>query len=239
MMRPSSSKLSYGRISSGISENTLVERTLEFVRKELPAWRDDSTRSEEQSEERLNAQLCKYLNATSRTKFPMVYFHHEEKQTAERRVDLSALPSEAQFIGATFHSIYEPVVVFEGKRLPTPGGVDRHSEYVTGGSKNTGGIQRFKLGLHGAKVYRAAIIGYIQNGKPKDWFKTINQWIDAASAEDGVNWLVDDRLRNFTSDAFTGVAACSSQHSRKGDVVSSDIALEHFWVEMQNSTLLS
>src|SRR5437879_2820115 len=92
---------SRGQITSGITSNTLVERTLEFVRGELPKWRDDPARPTEESEERLNAQLCKYLNVSSGRSFPMVHFHHEEKQTGIRRVDFSALPSEHQFVGST------------------------------------------------------------------------------------------------------------------------------------------
>ena len=42
----------------------------------------------------------------------------------------------------------------EGKRLPTPGS-GREREYVASatGEKPGGGVQRFKLGLHGAATY--------------------------------------------------------------------------------------
>src|SRR5947199_34120 len=41
---------------------------------------------------------------------------------------------------------------FEAKRLPTPG-TGREKEYVTGnGIKQSGGIERFKKGLHGSKI---------------------------------------------------------------------------------------
>src|SRR5258706_2766108 len=93
-----------GQITSGLATNTLADKTLEFVRDELPNWRDDPTRPAEESEERLNAQLCKFLNVASRQNFPMVYFHHEENQTRNRSIDFSALPSASQFIGSTFHS---------------------------------------------------------------------------------------------------------------------------------------
>lgn len=58
-------------------------------------------------------------------------------------------------------------MVIECKRLPTPGGKDREREYVSGFHANgspTGGIQRFKLGLHGGQVHDAAMIGYVVNG---------------------------------------------------------------------------
>jgi len=81
------------------------------VHSELPGWRDDPNRPPEDAEERLNAQLCKYLNVTSRSRFPMVHFSHEEKQTATRRVDMSALPIAAVIIGETYHTIYDPFLV--------------------------------------------------------------------------------------------------------------------------------
>jgi hypothetical protein len=164
-----------GQISKGPTD-ALVERTLEFVRSELPVWRDDPDRPTEDAEERLNAQLCKYLNVTARSRFPMVHFSHEEKQTGTRRVDMSALPVGALIIGETYHTIYEPFLVFEAKRLPAPS-YDREKEYVIGGATKLGGIQRFKLSLHGARQNTAAIIGYIQKDTLEDWHSRINKWI--------------------------------------------------------------
>jgi hypothetical protein len=227
----------HGKITSGIDSNTLVERTLEFVREELPKWRDDPERVTEKSEERLNAQLCKYLEVASRRHFPMIYFHHEEKQTGIRRVDVSALPSEGMFVGATYHSIYDPFIVFEGKRLPPP--IDqpnRAREYVTGGKEKSGGIQRFKLGLHGAKHGIAAMVGYVQEGEPRDWFKNINCWIcDLAkiSALGEEKWVSEEQLVDFAEDVPKRIVRCSSLHPRTGEVVSNTIQLQHLWVDMK------
>lgn len=223
---------SRGRITSGISSNTLVEQTLEFVWCELAVWRDDPSRPPEEAEERLNAQLCKYLNAASRQRFPMVFFHHEEKQAETRRVDFSALPSECRFVGEIFHSIYDPFLVFEGKRLPAPSH-DREREYVTGGPKKSGGIQRFKLGLHGAKHQTAAIIGYIQEGQLIQWLDEINGWITAlanlaAAGED--EWSASEQLTGFTEDAGKGVARCQSTHPRASGASTQQIHLWHMWI---------
>src|SRR6266850_472077 len=193
-----------GRITSGLASNVFVERALEFVRDELPKWRDDSARPAEESEERLNAQLCEYLNVASRQTFPMIYFHHEEKQTNTRRVDFSGLPSENQFVGAIFHSIYDPFIVFEGKRLPPPTR-DREREYVTGGESKSGGIQRFKLGLHGAKHDLVALIGYIQGGSLREWFDQINKWIrdlESLSNSSDDKWSAKEELAGFVEDAI-------------------------------------
>src|ERR1700758_3304164 len=110
---------SSGRISQGPASN-LAARTLQFVDEQLAKWRDDPDRKEDDSEEVLNAQLCKFLSVAARDQFPMIHFHHEERQTGRRRVDVSALPTKKLIIGATYHSIYDPFLVFEGKRLPAP-----------------------------------------------------------------------------------------------------------------------
>ena len=172
-----------GLLTHGPQTNALVERTLEFVRDELPGWRDRKDRHPETDEERLNTQLCKHLNARARQVPMPVLFHHEEKQTERRRVDISAGPAEGGFVGTTYHSIDDPFLVLEGKRMPSPGGKAREREYVTGQEKRTGGIQRFKLGLHGEKVATAVLIGYLQKERPTDWRERINGWIrDLASA---------------------------------------------------------
>jgi len=223
-----------GRITSGLARNVFVERALEFVRGELPKWRDDPTRPAEESEERLNAQLCKYLNVAARETFPMVCFHHEEKQAQRRRVDFSALPSENHFIGATFYSIYDPVIVFEGKRLPPPTR-DRQREYVTGGELKSGGIQRFKLGLHGARQNLAVLIGYIQGGSLREWFDEINKWIrDLESSSRSIHekWSTKERLTDFVEDALKKIAYSRSLHPRVGDVLTPNIQLRHLWLHM-------
>jgi hypothetical protein len=166
-----------GRISEGPITG-LLDRTVDFVRSELAGWRDDPDRAAEEAEERLNAQLCKYLNVAASHRFPMVKFSHEEKQTGARRVDMSALPSGGGFVGETYYSIYDPFLVFEGKRLPTPT-PNREREYVTGGRDKSGGIQRFKLALHGAldrcdgRIYpetrlrRLAIVNQSMDSRPR------------------------------------------------------------------------
>jgi hypothetical protein len=230
----SKSCASNGRVTKGVRRNTLAEQTLHFVQTELPNWRDDPERESETSEERLNAQLCKYLNVTASERFPMIYFHHEEKQTANRRVDFSALPRKAQFVGDQHCTKYIPFIVFEGKRLPAPRR-NREREYVTGGKAKSGGIQRFKLSLHGDKHNLAAIVGYIQEGEPNDWFKNINLWIrglEGAVGFDGENWFRTECLERFTSDKTMGVAQVWSSHARIGNAITGNIRLRHLWVKM-------
>lgn len=139
-------KATIGKITSGLVLDTLALKTIDFVYTQLPAWRDDPDRLDEESENKLNLQLCKFLNSHARNDFPTVFFQHEEYQSGRTIVDISALPIKTSTIGARTYTIYDPIVVLEGKRLPAPS-LDREKEYVTGGIQHkSGGIQRFKLG---------------------------------------------------------------------------------------------
>lgn len=165
----------------------------------------------------------------------MVQFHHEEKQTQVRRVDISAGLSEGGFIGSTYYSIDDPFVVIEGKRLPAPGGKSRQREYVTGGDAKTGGIQRFKLGLHGAQFEMAAMVGYVQKGKLGFWHKRVNQWICDLSG--GLHlgeerWSAKEQLSEFDEPSTGRTSMSVSSHSRTGKTKTPKIRLRHFWVEM-------
>jgi hypothetical protein len=224
-----------GRISDGPTD-ALIERTLEFVRAELAGWRGDPDRAPEEAEERLNAQLCKYLNVAATHRFPMVHFSHEEKQTGTRRVDMSALPISGGFIGQTYYTIYDPFLVFEGKRLPAPSR-SREREYVTGGAEKSGGIQRFKLALHGAQQTTAAMIGYIQKDDVASWWSLINRWIREVASDTAAldeKWSVDEQLTDLASDHALHIASSSSVHKRSEIAISPAIDIRHLWVVMQN-----
>ena len=220
-----------GRITKGIIPGTTILKTLEFVHRQLSQWRDMPDRPAVTSEEELNGQLCKYLNAEARKQsFAMAYFHHEEKQTGRRRVDLSALPPSPTVIESRNYSILEPFLVLEGKRLPSPS-TDRQREYVTGFDKKSGGIQRFKLGLHGALLNHAGMIGYVQKESFDHWINSINSWI-ADLAKSTEEWSSEEYLDGLETNSTSGSASCTSQHKRV-ESKTSRIHLTHMWIDMQ------
>lgn len=225
-----------GRITSGIQPGGVKQKTLEFIQRQLPAWRDDPHRLQTDAEEELNSQLCKFLNHSARREFPMVLFEREERQTKRRRVDLSAsvspLESNCAVIEGKTHTIYDPFLVLECKRLPAPER-RREREYVVGTKTTSGGLQRFKLGLHGAKLRAAGMIAYVQNHSLSEWFSTINGWIDELTESDDPAWSNDDRLRNLAVDAAGRAARCESLHSRV-DSESPQIHFTHLWIDMRD-----
>lgn len=143
----------HGRITHGPTPGSVVDKTLEFVYSQLPKWRDKPHREILESEEALNGQLCKHLNAAARREnFSMAHFHHEERQGKRRRVDLSAQPVDETLIAGQTYQDDQPFLVFECKRLPADR-KSREREYVTG-ENESGGIQRFKL----ARIARSKTI---------------------------------------------------------------------------------
>ena len=129
-----------GQISQGIDANLLVKKIEEFVLNELPNWRNDPNRSSHDSENILNSELCDFLAVQARHKLAMVRFKHQpaDETKPRRHLDFAAQPD----FTAEGYSIYRPIVVFEGKRLPAPSKKRQH-EYVTGLTEISGGIQRF------------------------------------------------------------------------------------------------
>jgi hypothetical protein len=221
-------------ITKDLSPNTLINETLAFVRRELPGWRDDPERRDESAEEKLNLQLCKYLNVRARHDFPMAYFNHEEPQGLSRRIDLSVTPESVIVAGARTHTKYDPYLVMEGKRLPAPAKA-REQEYVTGGEKITGGLQRFKMGLHGGDLEIGAMIAYVQDDKLDGWLNIINGWIKALHDTDcaeGCKWSNEEALEFYSADEKDQTAACRSKVSRTS-ASTPEILIHHFWICMR------
>lgn len=230
---------STGQITSGISLGQVALQTIDFVYKQLLAWRDDPDRPAEETENKLNLQLCEFLDVQARDKFPMVHFKTEKPQTGQRKIDLAASPVERMVIEGCLYTKYDPVLVLEGKRLPAPS-TDRQKEYVTGHEKESGGIQRFKLGVHGAKLSVAAMVGYVQKGTLSDWYNKINEWIlelETVPAKDGCTWFGSDKLTAFDEQPSAELAHYCSSHNRIGDVTSSTIILHHLWIIMNKTNL--
>jgi len=228
-------KQATGKITSGLAPGTLALKTIDFVQEQLPSWRDDTSRPNEKSEKKLNLQLCKFLDAKARNDFPMIRFDHEEYQSGRRSVDISSSRVAKITIGAILYTIYDTVIVFECKRLPAPRR-DREKEYVTGGAKRKkGGIQRFKLGLHGASHDIAAMIGYIQKRSAREWHNEINKWIvelSSGTIADVCVWDKSEILGILEEDYVMGIANCRSTHNRIGSVRSSRISIHHLWITM-------
>jgi hypothetical protein len=218
-----------------------VPKTLEFVRTQLPAWRDDPKRPADSSEKLLNSSLCDFLDSRARSGFPMIRFKHEAPQTTASTVDMGVHGTEEiTFVGNYDYTINQPFMVIECKRLPAPS-KNREREYVTGTNRTsggaTGGIQRFKLGLHGAKVETATIVGYVEEQTTRQWHVTINGWITdlaAGPSADGCVWSHVDRLQQLVCDDEHGASTAISTHERAEACLTQFIQIHHMWIVMRS-----
>jgi len=169
----------------------------------------------------------------------MVSFKHEEPQKKGRTVDLGVHGTgESTIIGAHDYSIYEPFMVIEAKRLPAPS-KDREREYVVGtdsaSGTATGGIQRFKLGLHGDQIETAVMVGYLEKLSAHHWHVTINRWITdlaAVTSQDDCVWCQSDALQQLACDNEQDTATTMSFHQRVDGCVTNAIRIHHLWIIM-------
>lgn len=231
---------SEGKIKQGLNLKAQALKAIEFIQKSLPEWRDDPSRKDEQAENRLNLQLCKYLESRSRSHFPMIQFNHEEYQEGRRSVDLSITPSQSIILEANVYSIYDPILIIECKRFPSPT-KDREREYVTTGKSLTssgnpvigGGIQRFKMNFYAPTHELAAMIAYVQSNTFNQCLEKINKWIEelAQNCEsDFCSWSQDEKLNFVSRENSKNIARCRSCHSRED---SRKIELIHLWIMMR------
>lgn len=142
----------------------LIPRTLAFIQEQLPIWRDDPHRSQSTSENNLNLSLCAFLDRNARREQPMYMFVHQKPQAARRSVDIGVRGTQNEtLIGTRAFSPEESYLLIEGKVVPQSEKL-REREYVAGwrkeNSSSTGGMQRFKLGLHGACLETCVPVGY-------------------------------------------------------------------------------
>lgn len=222
-----------GVLAPGVHRpGTFLQRVIEFVAEQLPGWRDDPDRPQLRSERELTAQLGVYLNSAARSGLDVVQFQTETPDDAQhgRIVDLTALPSgQPLYVAGRRYTKFQVLLPIECKRLPTPEDPRRDPrEYVATGEHARGGIQRFKLGFHGAMHSVAVIIAYIQAEDAAAWVRRVNGWISELADADSA-WAGEMLEVDATSGA---VHRARSRHSRGGSGRAA-IELQHLWIELK------
>jgi len=225
-----------GRLGEAIHlQGTARYDLLDFIAEELPRWRDHPQRKAESAETALTGQLCAHLNSAARFSagWSRVQFSTEIRDEVQRgrSIDLAPRPCGAIVtIEGRRHTQFDMLFPIECKRLPTPKGTDRDvREYVVTEHGTTGGIQRFKLGLHGAAHEVAAMIAYVQENGLSYWLKQVNGWITDLSEEDPA-WNSSDLLREEKVDASKGLCVLHSRHQRGTEL--RECELRHLWIKM-------
>lgn len=211
-----------------------LETLVDFIYSQLAPWRDDTRRTLMTAETRLTAQLCQFLNnATRSAGLDSIVFQTEvpDASVSGRTLDLAPGPrGYVIWIEGRRHSLYDPILPIECKRLPTPVGRKRERrEYLHTQKRTTGAIQRFKMGFHGSCHSMGVIIGYVQEPSLSGWLVRINHWVRVLSRARILGWSQSDALGGGSQDVGRGIARHRSINARAG---TPPITLHHLWVDM-------
>ena len=212
-------------------QKEFIESIIIFVYEHLNEWRDDPMRSNKENEKRLNSDLPKFLTSYAHKDERKINFFPEEPQEDQRIIDFSVCFDNVEY----YNKI---ITVFECKRLTNSIKGKRTDEYVTGHKEIRGGIQRFKLEVHGKEHEIVGMIGYVQTRTCPEWLKTINTCIDDLRGkldENGLCWTKDECINTVEHDDKKGKYYGKSLHQRK---TRSEITIHHLWVNMQEQNIV-
>lgn len=111
----------------------------------------------------------------------------------------------------------------EGKRLPKYGSKNEE-EYVVGKSStgnSSGGIERFKLGLHGMPntMHDYGMIAYLENNSFSFWKKIINKTIQSEYPDDSALVKTPDKETTYNS-------------THNYNSIPKKFNLHHFWIDL-------
>jgi hypothetical protein len=123
--------------------------------------------------------------------------------------------------------IQKPIFIMEAKVLPAPS-KSRDKEYVYGyrnTDKPSGGIQRFKMELHGKGHSECGMIAYILRDSFECWQSKINGWIQEVDNETSMTECLHSE--NSQKDLFIRL---SSKVIRQEE---NELQLHHFWIEIK------
>ena len=212
-----------------ISRNTLTYSIINSLKQSVPFFKSyitthlfDKTLNEDELTqvfvEQLDIQLRK-LNYPFSVKNQYCDIYHESSGFS----DFYFHPIEEGKSTASIFSV-------ESKRLPAPS-KSREKEYVIGerikkdGTKeNNGGIERYKLEIHGKGLFECGMLGFIEKENSSFWKTTINKWIEKLSKSDK-NWNKDEVVKKEENNSEF-MYLKSVAHT----TASRNVLLHHLWI---------
>jgi len=219
---------------AGPEANSSIMDVVTFVESHLALFSERYTGSNIKNENGLNQELCKLLNAYARIECRFFFFEKEFMENVEKgnspKVDFGVLVFP---INSEFYNAYESFFSMEAKRLGQTKKT-REKEYLIGREedgkyKHCGGVERFKMAIHGKNLQFGAMIGYVQANDFHYWQRTIDGWIDelvVGKLSSCSLWSEKDKLQLLNQTAST--AKYRSENSRQNG----SIILFHLWVNL-------
>jgi len=237
MLADGSQNISSGQLTHGIELNSSINSIIDYLQEQLSIFKSKYQGNSLAVEDTLNENLFILLQRNIGVR---PYFFKPEKiqdphSGISAKTDIGVLSLAEQFVvlDRVFNE-NEAFFEIECKRLPTSGH-NREREYVIGNDRPSGGIERFKKGIHGKNLKHSAIIGYVQQNDFQFWLSKINSWIDDLIISSKDEWLSDDKLNKIRSEDEEGWIKLESNNIRidkESDIET--IRILHFWVNLVN-----
>lgn len=232
MLADSSQNTGTGKITDGIEIDDSIRGVIDYIEEYLPIFRAKNKGEVQTAEPTLNERLAIILN---RYNDSVPFFFKAEKNQAPHgqtpKTDMGVLSKkESISVNNRIYGEYDAFFEIECKRLPTP--KTTHIEYVIGQKKPSGGIERFKKKIHGAKQSYSAIIGYVQKGDFDYWFSAINSLIDELITNEPNFWYKADKLQPVLPRQSVDFAKYTSKNYRGDTDAGNHIHLLHYWVDL-------
>lgn len=179
------------------------------------------------NEEQINDRFIRFANQDAISNYPFRFIPEprSDDHSDRHRPDLGVYPA------ARSNGI-DILFVIEMKRLP-PQESNREYEYVLGNKRN-GGIERFKLGIHGKGFVRSGLIGYVERDDFDRWQTAINHYIiglSNANSDPSLLWDPSEQLQIIYKTHFA--ARFESIHDRGTTL--QPIVLHHLWINFTKS----
>jgi hypothetical protein len=214
-----------------------VETVIKFIAGQLvdfPLWQDVKP---DHNENFYNQRLERLLQVRARKYCDAIQVGRETIYTTPGSHDISAFPADEEGLvirGRSFGP-EQPIYTIECKRLLSTTRAERRREYLTSekGESPRGAVQRYKLGIHGAGLDEAGIVGYVQDESFVWWRTTVNTWLGelVANPVDSAVWNSSERLRPHPK--FKKVKKILVSTSMSTRVSGRRIRLSHFFVDLR------
>ncbi|MCI5212453.1 MAG: hypothetical protein D3910_27545 [Candidatus Electrothrix sp. ATG2] len=224
-----------GRMLSGIGtllgppKNTQFKKVVEVIKTILPKFADSAMKEGIENEDGLNSKLTRFIsNASDKENF----FANRESMEDEIWGN-SPVVDIGIYLKVDDSGIDPPLItVFEGKRLSTKLPKKRRREYVIGHEEQgkhvpCGGIERFKLNIHGRKLHRAGMIGYLQDETAEIWHGKINTWIrELCSQPSEPAWSEQEKLNLKKNNGRV------TEYESVVKRTDSELQMTHLWISL-------
>jgi hypothetical protein len=231
--------VSAGKIK-GPEPDSSILAVVAFVEKHLISFSQKYTGSPIENEKGLTQKLVLLLNFHANSEGCLFWFDKEYMENPEQgtspQVDIGTITKLEQgiVIESKSYSKEESFFSLEAKRLGGKLEKKRSKEYLIGRFEhkkyiNSGGVERFKQGIHGKNLKYGAVIAYVQKHDFSHWHNRINSWIDdliQKQLKSSVNWTLKDKLSMEYSKSLT--AKFISVNSRQND----SVTLFHLWTKL-------